>query len=60
VFAESASWNPVIERLLMYQLDVIANAKPRRDLACDAATPNSCMGRRGNPPEFIAPISVAI
>jgi hypothetical protein len=59
-FAESASWNPVIERLLTYQLDVMAIAKPLRDLAGDAATPSSCIGRRGNPPEFIAPISVAI
>jgi hypothetical protein len=38
----------------------MAIAKPLRDLAGDAATPSSCIGRRGNPPEFIAPISVAI
>lgn len=36
-FAESASWNPVIERLLARDLDVVAVANPLRSLAGDAA-----------------------
>jgi pimeloyl-ACP methyl ester carboxylesterase len=36
-FAESASWNGVIERLRSHQLDVVAIANPLRDLAADAA-----------------------
>lgn len=36
-FAESASWNPVIERLVEKKLDVVAVANPLRSLAGDAA-----------------------
>jgi pimeloyl-ACP methyl ester carboxylesterase len=36
-FAESASWNPVIERLQALGLDVVAVANPLRSVAGDAA-----------------------
>ncbi len=36
-FAESASWNPVIERLQARGLEVVAVANPLRDVAGDAA-----------------------
>jgi hypothetical protein len=36
-FAESASWNPVIEQLQSRSIDVIAVAIPMRSVAGDAA-----------------------
>jgi alpha-beta hydrolase superfamily lysophospholipase len=36
-FAESASWNPVIDRLQAHGLDVVAAANPLRSVDGDAA-----------------------
>ena len=37
-FAESASWNPVIEQLQARGLEAVAVANPLRSVAGDAAT----------------------
>ncbi|WP_127505669.1 alpha/beta fold hydrolase [Actinoplanes solisilvae] len=48
-FAESASWNGVIERLAGEDLDVIAVANPLRNLAGDAQYVNDVVDEIGGP-----------
>ncbi|MCM4076091.1 alpha/beta fold hydrolase [Paractinoplanes hotanensis] len=53
-FAESASWNGVIERLAGESLDVIAVANPLRSLAGDARYVRDVIGGIGGPVLLVA------
>jgi pimeloyl-ACP methyl ester carboxylesterase len=48
-FAESASWNPVIEQLQAHHLDVVAIGNPLRDLAGDATYVRDAISAIGGP-----------
>ncbi len=48
-FAESASWNPVIERLREYSFEVTAAANPLRSVAGDAAYVRDVIAGIGGP-----------
>ncbi|HEY7069280.1 MAG TPA: alpha/beta hydrolase [Acidimicrobiales bacterium] len=48
-FAESASWNPVIDELQAHGLDVVAAANPLRSLAGDAAYVRDVISGIGTP-----------
>jgi alpha-beta hydrolase superfamily lysophospholipase len=49
-FAESASWNGVVERLLAQSIEVVAVANPLRSLAGDAAYVRDVIVGIGRPP----------
>ena len=53
-FADSASWNPVIERLFHHGSDVVAVANPLRRLAADAAYVRDVINSIGTPVLLVA------
>ena len=53
-FAESASWNPVIERLHARSLDVVAIGNPLRSLSGDAAYVRDIIDSIGGPVLLVA------
>jgi pimeloyl-ACP methyl ester carboxylesterase len=53
-FAESASWNGVVERLLAQSIEVVAVANPLRSLARDAAYVRDVIAGIGRPVVLVA------
>jgi pimeloyl-ACP methyl ester carboxylesterase len=58
-FAESASWNGVIQRLQAKSLQVVAAANPLRSVAGDAAYVRDVIAGVGKPIVLVAPRTAA-